>query len=148
MKRLAAFLLAGLMAMTGFGLAEEDLAPDAAEESAAAAEEALAAGESETGAEETSAQEAPEATAWYEELYKDTDEQVMETPVPKAAPTAAVTRRIVSLFCPTARSSRAKRPDATVLIQDGTIRLSSSVEELREKEGKSLDAIFREVFAC
>lgn len=38
--------------------------------------------------------------------------------------------------------------DDVILIQDGAIRLSSSVEDLREEKGKSLDAIFREVFAC
>ena len=98
MKRLAAFLLAGLMALASLGLAEEALTPDATEESETVAEKIPALGESEPGAEETAAagetastQEAPEATAWYEELYKDTDEQVMDTPVPKAAPTAAVT---------------------------------------------------------
>lgn len=85
MKRLAAFLLAGLMALASLGLAEEALTPDATEESEIVAEETAAAGET------ASTQEDPEATAWYEELYKDTDEQVMETPVPKAAPAAAET---------------------------------------------------------
>lgn len=38
--------------------------------------------------------------------------------------------------------------DDVIFIQDGTIKLTSSVEELREKEGKSVDSIFREVFRC
>lgn len=124
MKRLAAFLLAGLMAMTGFGLAEEDLAPDAAEESAAAAEEALAAGESETGGEETSAQEAPEATAWYEELYKDTDEQVMETPKPKATTAATETSGPAAAETPDPESGETADSEtsdsADEIIDDGT----------------------------
>lgn len=38
--------------------------------------------------------------------------------------------------------------DDVVFIQNGYIRLASSVEDLREKEGKSIDSIFREVFKC
>lgn len=38
--------------------------------------------------------------------------------------------------------------DDVVFIQNGHIRLTSSVEDLREKEGKSVDSIFREVFKC
>ena len=80
MKRLAAFLLAGLMALASLGLAEETVTPEPTEKI-----ETAAAGET------ASVQEEPEATAWYDELYMDTDEQEMETPVPKATPTAAVT---------------------------------------------------------
>ncbi|RDU22317.1 ABC transporter ATP-binding protein [Anaerosacchariphilus polymeriproducens] len=38
--------------------------------------------------------------------------------------------------------------DEVVFIQNGHIRLTSSVEDLREKQGKSIDSIFREVFKC
>ncbi|MCR5268413.1 MAG: ABC transporter ATP-binding protein [Lachnospiraceae bacterium] len=38
--------------------------------------------------------------------------------------------------------------DDVILIKEGKVLLSSSVEELREKQGKSLDAYFREVFSC
>ena len=38
--------------------------------------------------------------------------------------------------------------DDVIFIKDGNILLSSSVEELRIREGKSLDTYFREVFAC
>lgn len=38
--------------------------------------------------------------------------------------------------------------DDVVFIKNGEVVLSSAVEELREKEGKSLDSYFREVFAC
>lgn len=38
--------------------------------------------------------------------------------------------------------------DDAIFIKNGRIEMESSVEELREKEGKSLDAYFREVFAC
>lgn len=38
--------------------------------------------------------------------------------------------------------------DEVVFIQNGDIVLNSSVDEIREKEGKSVDALFREVFTC
>lgn len=38
--------------------------------------------------------------------------------------------------------------DDVVFIQDGNIVLNSSVDEIRQKHGKSVDAMFREVFAC
>lgn len=38
--------------------------------------------------------------------------------------------------------------DEVVFIQNGTIRLSSSVEDIRMKEGTSIDLLFREVFKC
>lgn len=38
--------------------------------------------------------------------------------------------------------------DQIIFIQNGHIRLSSSVEEIREQNGKSVDALFREVFRC
>lgn len=38
--------------------------------------------------------------------------------------------------------------DEVIFIQDGQIRLASSVEEIRAKEGKSIDTLFREVFRC
>lgn len=38
--------------------------------------------------------------------------------------------------------------DEVIFIQNGHIRLSSSVEDIREKNGKSVDALFREVFKC
>lgn len=38
--------------------------------------------------------------------------------------------------------------DDVIFIKDGNIVLSSSVEDLRVREGKSLDTYFREVFAC
>lgn len=38
--------------------------------------------------------------------------------------------------------------DDVIFIQNGTVKLQSSVDEIREKEGKSVDALFREVFKC
>ena len=38
--------------------------------------------------------------------------------------------------------------DQVVFIQNGQIRLSSSVDDIRAEEGKSIDALFREVFRC
>lgn len=38
--------------------------------------------------------------------------------------------------------------DEVIFIQNGQIRLTSSVDEIRAKEGKSVDALFREVFKC
>ncbi len=38
--------------------------------------------------------------------------------------------------------------DQVIFIQNGQIRLTSSVDDIREKEGKSVDMLFREVFKC
>lgn len=38
--------------------------------------------------------------------------------------------------------------DEVIFIKDGSIVLHDSVDNLREREGKSVDAIFREVFRC
>lgn len=38
--------------------------------------------------------------------------------------------------------------DEVIFIQEGQIRLSASVEDIRMKEGKSIDTLFREVFKC
>jgi ABC-2 type transport system ATP-binding protein len=38
--------------------------------------------------------------------------------------------------------------DEAIFLQDGQVRLHSSVDEIREKENKSVDALFREVFKC
>ncbi len=38
--------------------------------------------------------------------------------------------------------------DEVIFIKNGQICLTSSVEEIREKNGKSVDALFREVFKC
>ena len=38
--------------------------------------------------------------------------------------------------------------DDVIFIKDGQITLHESVDELREREGKSVDAVFREVFRC
>lgn len=38
--------------------------------------------------------------------------------------------------------------DQIIFIQNGHIRLNSSVEEIREQNGKSVDTYFREVFRC
>lgn len=38
--------------------------------------------------------------------------------------------------------------DQIIFIQNGHIRLNSSVEEIREQNGKSVDTLFREVFRC
>jgi len=38
--------------------------------------------------------------------------------------------------------------DDVVFISQGQIVLSSSVDEIREKQGKSIDGLFREVFKC
>ena len=38
--------------------------------------------------------------------------------------------------------------DEVVFIKDGSITLQSTVDDIRSKEGKSVDALFREVFRC
>jgi ABC-2 type transport system ATP-binding protein len=38
--------------------------------------------------------------------------------------------------------------DEIVFIKDGNITLHSSVDDIRSNEGKSVDTLFREVFAC
>lgn len=38
--------------------------------------------------------------------------------------------------------------DEVVFIKDGCITLQSTVDDIRTKEGKSIDALFREVFKC
>ncbi len=38
--------------------------------------------------------------------------------------------------------------DDIIFIQNGHIRLHASVDDIREQEGKSVDALFREVFRC
>jgi ABC-2 type transport system ATP-binding protein len=38
--------------------------------------------------------------------------------------------------------------DEVIFIQNGQIRLASSVEDIRAREGKSVDTLFREVFRC
>lgn len=38
--------------------------------------------------------------------------------------------------------------DEVVFIKNGSITLQSSVDDIREKEGKSIDGLFREVFRC
>lgn len=38
--------------------------------------------------------------------------------------------------------------DDVIFIKDGQITLQSSVDDIRMKEGKSIDALFREVFKC
>lgn len=38
--------------------------------------------------------------------------------------------------------------DEVIFIQNGTIRLTASVDDIRAREGKSVDALFREVFKC
>ena len=38
--------------------------------------------------------------------------------------------------------------DEVIFIQNGQIRLTSSVEDIRANEGKSVDMLFREVFRC
>lgn len=38
--------------------------------------------------------------------------------------------------------------DEVIFIQNGQIRLTASVDDIRENEGKSVDTLFREVFRC
>ena len=38
--------------------------------------------------------------------------------------------------------------DEVVFIQNGNLLLQSSVEDIREHQGKSVDGLFREVFRC
>ena len=38
--------------------------------------------------------------------------------------------------------------DEVIFIQNGTISLTSSVDDIRINQGKSVDALFREVFRC
>ena len=38
--------------------------------------------------------------------------------------------------------------DDVIFLQDGQVRLQSTVDEIREKEGQSVDSLFREVFTC
>ncbi len=38
--------------------------------------------------------------------------------------------------------------DHVIFLQDGHVRLSGNAEYIRDAEGKSIDALFREVFRC
>ena len=38
--------------------------------------------------------------------------------------------------------------DQVIFLQNGVIKLNSDADTIREKEGKSVDALFREVFRC
>ncbi len=38
--------------------------------------------------------------------------------------------------------------DEVIFIQNGQLRLTSSVDDIRQRQGKSIDALFREVFRC
>ncbi|NLZ46854.1 MAG: ABC transporter ATP-binding protein [Clostridiales bacterium] len=38
--------------------------------------------------------------------------------------------------------------DEVIMIQNGTLRIHSTVDEIREQNGMSVDALFREVFKC
>ena len=38
--------------------------------------------------------------------------------------------------------------DDVIFLQDGQVGLQSTVDEIREKEGQSVDSLFREVFKC
>lgn len=38
--------------------------------------------------------------------------------------------------------------DEVIFIQNGRLRLASSVDDIRQRQGKSVDALFREVFRC
>ncbi len=38
--------------------------------------------------------------------------------------------------------------DDVIFLKNGVVTLHASVDDLREKEGKSVDSLFREVFAC
>ena len=38
--------------------------------------------------------------------------------------------------------------DEVIFIKNGEIILNNTVDEIREKNGKSVDALFREVFRC
>lgn len=38
--------------------------------------------------------------------------------------------------------------DQVIFLQNGNIRLTSSVDEIREQNGKTVDTLFREVFRC
>ena len=38
--------------------------------------------------------------------------------------------------------------DEVIFIQNGQVRLTSSVDDIRQNQGKSVDALFREVFRC
>lgn len=38
--------------------------------------------------------------------------------------------------------------DDVIFLQNGQIRLQSTVDDIREKEGQSVDSLFREVFKC
>lgn len=38
--------------------------------------------------------------------------------------------------------------DDVIFLQDGQVRLQSTVDDIRENQGKSVDSVFREVFKC
>ena len=38
--------------------------------------------------------------------------------------------------------------DEVIFLQNGEVKKHSSVDDIREIEGKSVDSLFREVFAC
>lgn len=38
--------------------------------------------------------------------------------------------------------------DDVIFLQNGEVRLQSSVDDIREKNGQSVDSLFRELFKC
>jgi ABC-2 type transport system ATP-binding protein len=38
--------------------------------------------------------------------------------------------------------------DEVIFIKDGLLNMHASVDDIRSKEGKSIDSLFREVFRC
>ena len=38
--------------------------------------------------------------------------------------------------------------DEVIFLKDGKVNMQSSVDDIREQYGKSVDALFREVFKC
>ncbi len=91
-------------------------------------------------------------------MSRNADLYVLDEPIAGVDPAARdyIIKTIISNFNPEASliisthliTDIENILDEVILIKDGMMVEHASVEELREREGKSVDSYFREVFAC
>lgn len=91
-------------------------------------------------------------------MSRDADLYVLDEPIAGVDPAARdyILRTIISNYNENATvllsthliSDIENILDEVIFIKNGNLVLQSTVEEIREKQGKSVDSYFREVFAC
>ena len=91
-------------------------------------------------------------------MSRDAELYILDEPIAGVDPAARdyILRTIIANFNPAATllicthliSDIESILDEVVFIRDGQITLQTSVENIREQQGKSVDQYFREVFAC